>query len=177
MRNNLYTYVKNAKLGDKSGMEYLINKFELLINKYSYRLMEPEDGKSELILKLIRLVKKVPLDKKCFKEDKYIISYIKISLKRQYIYLYEKQKKLALKQSYLDENNEYSFDKSNIIFYDLIKNLNNKEKYIFIKKYIYNFNSSEIARNLKISRQNVYITEKRAIKKIINTFQLNNRTM
>lgn len=58
MRNNLYTYVKNAKLGDKSGMEYLINKFELLINKYSYRLMEPEDGKSELILKLIRLVKK-----------------------------------------------------------------------------------------------------------------------
>ncbi|WP_236893244.1 hypothetical protein [Clostridium botulinum] len=42
---------------------------------------------------------------------------------------------------------------------------------------MYNFNSSEIARNLKISRQNVYITEKRAIKKIINTFQLNNRTM
>ncbi|EPN2097121.1 sigma factor-like helix-turn-helix DNA-binding protein [Clostridium botulinum] len=106
-----------------------------------------------------------------------MISYIKISLKRQYIYLYDKQKNLSLKQSYLDENNEYSFDKSNIIFYDLIKNLNNKEKYIFIKKYIYNFNSSEIARSLKISRQNVYITEKRAIKKIINTFQLNNRTM
>lgn len=177
MTNNLYTYVKNAKLGNKSSMEYLINKFKPLINKYSYRLIEPEDGKSELILKLIRLVKKVPLDKQCFKEDKYIISYIKISLKRQYIYLYEKQKNLALKQSYLDENNEYSFDKSNIIFYDLIKNLNNKEKYIFIKKYIYNFNSSEIARSLKISRQNIYITEKRAIKKIINTFQLNNRTM
>ncbi len=116
MTNNLYTYVKNAKLGNKSSMEYLINKFEPLINKYSYRLMEPEDGKSELILKLIRLVKKVPLDKQCFKEDKYIISYIKISLKRQYIYLYQKQKNLALKQSYLDENNEYSFDKSNIIF-------------------------------------------------------------
>ncbi len=40
-------------------MEYLINKFEPLINKYSYRLMEPEDGKSELILKLIRLVRKI----------------------------------------------------------------------------------------------------------------------
>ncbi len=87
------------------------------------------------------------------------------------------KKKLSIKQNYLDENNEYSFDISNIIFYDLIKNLNNKEKYIFIKKYIYNFNSSEIARSLKISRQNVYITEKRAINKIIDTLQLNNKSM
>jgi len=166
--------VKNAKLGNKSSVEYLINKFEPLINKYSYRLIESEDGKSELILKLMRLVDKIPLDKKCFKEDKYIISYIKISLKREYIYLYEKQKKLSLKQNYLDENNEYSFDKSNVIFYDLIKNLNNKEKYIFIKKYIYNFSSSEIARSLKISRQNVFITEKRALNKIINSFEPQN---
>ncbi|AVQ47648.1 hypothetical protein C7M60_18620 [Clostridium botulinum] len=122
MKNTLYSYVKNAKLGNKSSVEYLINKFEPLINKYSYRLIESEDGKSELILKLMRLVDKIPLDKKCFKEDKYIVSYIKISLKREYIYLYEKQKKLSLKQNYLDENNEYSFDKSNVIFYDLIKN-------------------------------------------------------
>ncbi|MCW6077280.1 sigma-70 family RNA polymerase sigma factor [Clostridium sporogenes] len=174
MKNTLYSYVKNAKLGNKSSVEYLINKFEPLINKYSYRLIESEDGKSELILKLMRLVDKIPLDKKCFKEDKYIISYIKISLKREYIYLYEKQKKLSLKQNYLDENNEYSFDKSNVIFYDLIKNLNNKEKYIFIKKYIYNFSSSEIARSLKISRQNVFITEKRALNKIINSFEPQN---
>ncbi|AVQ51197.1 TPA: sigma-70 family RNA polymerase sigma factor [Clostridium botulinum] len=174
MKNTLYSYVKNAKLGNKSSVEYLINKFEPLINKYSYRLIESEDGKSELILKLMRLVDKIPLDKKCFKEDKYIVSYIKISLKREYIYLYEKQKKLSLKQNYLDENNEYSFDKSNVIFYDLIKNLNNKEKYIFIKKYIYNFSSSEIARSLKISRQNVFITEKRALNKIINSFEPQN---
>lgn len=177
MKNNLYSYVKNAKLGHKSSMEYLINKFEPLINKYSYRLIETEDAKSELTLKLIRLFNKIPLDRKCFKEDKYIVSYIKISLKREYIYLYEEQKELSLKQNYLYENNEYFFDKSNIIFYDLIKDLNNKEKYIFIKKYIYNFNSSEIARSLEVSRQNVYITEKRAINKIIDTLQLNSKTM
>lgn len=170
MNNNLYNYVKSSKLGDKSSIEYLINKFEPLINKYSYRLIESEDGKSELILKLIRLINKMPLDTQYFREDKYIVSYIKISLRREYIYLYKKQKKLALNQIYLHENNEYSFDESNIIFYDLIKNLNHKEKYILIKKYIYNFNSSEIASNLRISRQNAYITEKRALKKIFKTF-------
>ncbi|EPY2275259.1 sigma-70 family RNA polymerase sigma factor [Clostridium sporogenes] len=174
MKNNLYNCVKTAKLNDKSSMEYLIKRFEPLINKYAYKLIESEDGKSELTLKLIRLINKMPLYKECFKKDKYIVSYIKISLKREYIYLYEKQKKLALNQSYLEENTKYFFDNSNIIFYDLIKSLNNKEKYIFITKYIHNFNSSEIAKSLKLSRQNVYITEKRAINKILKTLKLEN---
>lgn len=175
MNEKLYSYIKKAKLGDKNSMEYLINKFKPLIYKYSYRLMESEDSKSELMLKLIKLVNKIPVDKKYFKEDKYVVSYIKTSLKREYIYLYRKQKKLLLNQNYLDENNEISFDRSNVIFYDLIKNLNHKEKYILIKKYIYNFNCSEIGKLLDVSRQNVYMTEKRAINKLIKNYKFNNK--
>ncbi|EJO5349323.1 sigma-70 family RNA polymerase sigma factor [Clostridium botulinum] len=174
MKTNLYNYVKAAKLKDKSSMEYLIEKFQPLINKYAYKLIESEDGKSELTLNFIKLINKIPLYKECFKKDKYIISYIRISLKRKYIYLYKKQKKLELKQSYLEENIKYFLDNSNIIFYDLIKNLNSKEKYILVKKYIYNFNYSEIGKSLKISRQNVYITEKRALNKIFKTFKVKN---
>lgn len=152
----LIDYVKKSKQNDQPSLEFLIQKFQPLLIKYALKLTDFEDAKSELVLHLIKTIQKIPLEKATFTEDRYILSYIKTSIERQYINISSKQRTLSIKEfSQFKEDAAIDYNKSNIIFYDLIKNLSAKEQLILEMKFVYNCTNTEISRNLNLSRQNV----------------------
>lgn len=167
MEGTLIMNISKAKEGDINSIEELIKKFQPLLIKYSSQLNSFDDAKSELTLHFINTIRKIPLYNKDYIEDKYILSYIKTSIRRQYIYLLSIQQnieKLNIKMINYEESSYY--DKSNLIFYDIIKTLNNKEKFILEKKFIDDFTNNEISRELNVSRQNIQMCLSRALYKL-----------
>ncbi|MDD6794662.1 MAG: sigma-70 family RNA polymerase sigma factor [Clostridiaceae bacterium] len=164
---NLFDRLRKAQNHDDESIQFIVVKFEPLLKKYANRLPDLEDAKSELTLKLLNVINKIPLDKDIFKKDSYIISYINISIKNCYYSLYlENQKNHNLKNKFILNYDLTVHEHYNLLFYDLIKNLSKKEKYIFKMKYINNYSNSEIASTLNVSRQNVQICIKRALEKL-----------
>lgn len=158
--------IKEYRRGDMNSYLVIFNRFEPLLNKLQRKSIN-EDMKSDLILFMFTLLNKIPLEKECLKEDKYIISYICKSLNHKYIYLNKKIRK---------NNNEISLDKfdymsevdtmNNIIFDNLIDKLTDNEKYVMNRKYKFNYSDTEIAREKGVSRQAVHKIHKRAIDKL-----------
>lgn len=164
--NTYLNYLNLYKQNKTDGLIILISKFEPLFFKYSHKLKESEDIKSELILYFIELMNSITKKNIEFKEDKYFISYINTSIKRKFINLSKKE------QIYIQKNNYNFFDynitdnTNNIFFYELVRNLKPKEQKILKLKFIYNYKNSEIAKLLNVSRQNVQICLKRSFKKL-----------
>lgn len=171
MKNNLFYHFNEAKNNNSKSIEYILQRFNPLILKYSNKLREPEDSKSELTLHLLKIINKIPLEQPNFKDDKFIIAYIKTSIKNHFCLLYSNQKKYdsIVEASVHNKQVEQHTINSNLIFYDLIKILNPKEKIIFEKKFLYNYTNTEIANYLNVSRQNVQICIKRALIKLQKT--------
>lgn len=167
MELDLLEEIKKAQEGDLDSMEYLVEVFQPLLIKYSYMLEPVEDTKSELTLYLMKVIRKIPLDRKEYSEIKYILGYIKTSIRRHYIYLSSvKQREENTEQKVINDYETFYYSNSNIVFYDLIKNLNNKEKFILEKKFVDDYSNSDIAKILDISRQNVQVCIKRALYKL-----------
>ena len=162
---NIYETIKKAKNNDSKSIEKLIDCFNPLLKKYASKHPEFEDTYSELILHFIETIKKIPIDKK-FKEEKYILSYIKKSIHNQYLKLINSNN-LPFE---ITANSTYYNDESNLIFYDLIRSLSKKEQTILTKKFIYNLKNIEISNQLNISPQNTQMCIKRALKKIEKIF-------
>ena len=170
---NLYEYVVKTRKNDNESFEYLLEKFNPLILKYSNKLSNSSDAKSELMFHFIEILGKIPLENENFKEDKYIVSYICTSIHRYFCHMYAKYKKHLEHEIETEDFSQIdtgtTFNESNMIFYDLIKDLKPKEKLILEKKYIYNLTNSEIARSLNVSRQNIQACLNRSFKKLRNT--------
>lgn len=167
MNNEFLDYLRLYNKKDIKGLEFLLNKFEPLLKKYAYKLYDYKDGKSDLTLYFIKLINNIVDNKILFKEDKYFISYINISIKREYISLLKKEEKVLHKDYYeiLDCENKLE-EKTDLFFYDLINNLNVKEQNVLKLKFIDNYTNSEIARKMNLSRQNIQICLKRSIAKL-----------
>lgn len=171
--NRIYLLITAYRNGDSDKIVEVIEIFNPLLNKL-HNKGSSDDMKSDLILFMFDLLFKIPIEKEVFCSDKYIISYIKRSLINEFIRL----NKISCK----NKNMEFSFDESyikpkytntiydEIIFKDMIKILNKREKEIFYKKYVLNYLDSEIAKSNNISRQAVYKTHKNAIKKLKKIF-------
>lgn len=168
MKNNLFYHFNEAKNNDSKSIEYILQRFNPLILKYSNKLRNSEDSKSELTLHLLKTIHKIPLEQPNFKDDKFIIAYIKTSIKNHFCLLYSNQKKYDSIVDSCVHNQQIEQDNinSNLIFYDLIKVLNPKEKIILEKKFLYNYTNTEIANSLNLSRQNIQICIKRALIKL-----------
>lgn len=167
----LYNTIQNYKNGNINEIISVLEQFDPLLNKFN-RNSYYEDMKSELSLYMFHILNKIPLEKKCFNQDKFIISYIYKSLKNKYIHLnktiqsihnveLENENKL-LNSSYTEKELEF------IEILDMFKNLTDYERNVLIQIYIYNFKESEIARNLKVSRQAINKTHKKALSKLKN---------
>lgn len=173
--NRIYLLIKAYRNGDKNKIVEVIEIFNPLLNKLHSK-GSSDDIKSDLILFMFDLLCKIPLEKEIFCSDKYIISYIKKSLVNEFIRLNKiccrnKDLEFSLDESYVKSKYTTSvYDE--IIFKDMIKNLTEREKEIFYKKYVLNYLDSEIARSKNITRQAVYKTHKNAIKKLRKDYQL-----
>lgn len=152
----------------------ILNVFDPLLDKLQRNSIN-EDMKSDLTLFMFTLLNKIPLEKECLKEDKYIISYISKSLNHQYIYLNKKIRK--------NNNNEMLLDKfdymsevdtmNSIVFDNLIDKLTDNEKYVMNRKYKFNYSDTEIANEKGVSRQAIHKIHKRAIEKLKSYIDLN----
>lgn len=165
----LYNIIQKYKEGNTNEIINILEKFDPLLNKFD-RNSYYEDMKSELSLYMFHILNKIPIEKKGFNQDKFIVSYIYKSLKNKYIHLnktsqlihtieIENENKL-LNSSYTERELE------SVELFDMFKNLTNYEKTILTQIYIYNFKESEIARDLKVSRQAINKTHKRALSKL-----------
>lgn len=166
---DLYNAVKNFKNGETDEIVYILNLFDPLLNKLQ-RNSNYEDMKNELSLFMFAVLNKIPLEVNCFKEDKYIVSYIHKSLKFKYMSLNKLNQRIASTEIESDFKLLNSFNNENptslIFFKDIIKNLTENEQTILQKIYIDMLNEAEISRSFNISRQAVHKTHSRALKKL-----------
>jgi RNA polymerase sigma factor (sigma-70 family) len=169
--NELKIIVEKAQDGNKNCMLIIIEKFRPLINKYSKKL-NYSGANSDLIICLIEIISNIPMVKNPkFKEDKYIIGYIHISIKRKYFQLYREHLNVISRETELNLNiiSDYYLDKSwnlidnRIFILNLMDKLSQYQKYIIKKIFVYDFSVSELANELNISRQSVNRAKNRAL--------------
>lgn len=151
-------------------IETLLSKFNPLLLKYSIRFFDSSNSHSELILHFIKTIKSIPIHKEPFSNDKYIISYINTSIKHFYYSLYANEQKYLNNNILISTDSDFNTftieDEDSTIFDYLSKYLSPKELLVITKHYKYLYRDSEIASELNVSRQNIYITRKRALKKL-----------
>lgn len=147
---------------DKNKFYLLINKMEPLINKYVRLLYkdDKEDVKSELLFALWEAVSNISY----YKNEGQVINFLCIALKNRYFELYKRSKRLheyeipinddqkeLLKMSYFDNVID------NIIFkekkYKILNKYQGKKKNIVYLIIFENLSDSQIANQLKLSRQ------------------------
>ncbi len=82
----LIDMIKLARNGDDEAMLAIIEKFNNLINKYVRMMNYNEDCRSELVLKLILIVKnEIDFDKLRSDEDGALVNYISYAMRNHYI--------------------------------------------------------------------------------------------
>lgn len=170
-----YSLIQEYKNGDDSKFIDLVNYFDPLLSKFQ-RDSYYEDIKNELILFLLGLVKKIPIELETFKQDKYIVSYINKSLNNKYMLINKLSKNRYDKEFYLNDQFykvEYKNDCYDFIFIDMIKTLTSKERNIIVKIYLQGWNEACISRELNISRQAVHNMHIRALNKLKLSFSKN----
>lgn len=117
---------------------------------------------TDIFLKLWTLCKKIDLSN--FNSSQQLECYIKHSLKRTAINIYNSKKnhnRVDFNSNIIDivsdkSSHSLNFDDSNIMFNDLISNLSEKKKTILYLRYKQGLSDSEIAEQISISRQAVY---------------------
>lgn len=168
----LYALIKLAKeYPDK--MLDLIQRFLPLIKKYAF-LLKNEDAQYDLTLAFIEIIYKYPKNADN-SQDKYILSYLKKSVRHAYIAL---SKKIAKNSHiYLEDVSNIeptTIDNSKLEIIDFIKHLTKKQKDVIWLKYMCDYSNTEIAKLLNITRQAVNQIEKRAVNTLKYELEKNN---
>lgn len=169
--SELYKIVNDCKNKNKDSILIMVEKFTLLIKKYSKRLGY-DGADTDLIITLIETINALPIfGKNVVKEDKYIVGYITTSIKHKYIYLskkyskaYEKEVELNLDITSTGESN--IMEEERVLVRVLLDKLPELQRNIIIKKFIKDCTEVEIANELNISRQAVNRAKNRALKNL-----------
>ncbi|QAA30785.1 sigma-70 family RNA polymerase sigma factor [Clostridium manihotivorum] len=164
--DELYSKLVKCKAGSKKDILYIIEKFEPIINKYS-KIIGSDDAKQEIILEVIKVLYKIPIHKETFKEDKYIVGYIKKAIIYKYWSLSKEKNKLFSCSYDFDFNTISSMNEGYTIeLYDLLNDLTKREQFVIVSKYINELSDNDIANTIHISRQAVNQTKNRSINKL-----------
>lgn len=165
----LYELIIDAKNKKADAPEAVIVHFLPQIKKYS-RLLEGNDTYQSLILFLLELLNKIPLEKECLQNDKIMFSYISKSLKHKYISMSIRSGKLSAAEVGLDVNtvlaDHYNFE-SSILLKDALKVLNRREYELINQLFFYGYTVKEISAALHVSKQAVNQLKNRALKKLL----------
>ena len=166
MQKSVYNLINDAQHGSKNDMLILVEQFQPLIKKYSYRLRY-DDAVGDVTLSFIEIIHRINLlgfvqDGK----DYAIISYINRSIKNLYINLSMKNNNNLCDLEF----NEGVFVPSkteglltNIELAEMLSELTELQKEVILLKYYYGYSDSEIGKRLSISRQSVNRLKNRAI--------------
>ena len=129
----LIDLIKLAKSGDEAAMIEILDRFDNLIRKYVRLLNYDEDCRSELVLKLIVLVKnEINIDKMRKDDDSAIVKYISYAIRNHYIsiskaYCQIRDNETAYDQEtfvdLLEDNLQYSEDYEHGMFMDMLRSI------------------------------------------------------
>lgn len=176
--NSLWGIISKCKENDNDSFGLLCEKFKPLLRKYS-RLLEYEDAYEDLLYCFIICIYKIPIYEENLKNnDIAILSYIKIAMKNQYIYL--SKKSLENKERYLNYDNVMAQRPDNtssinlnskIFLLDLKNILNTKEINLVYLKFYLQYSDKEIADLYNVSRQAINKRLKTIKSKIKNEYK------
>lgn len=170
--NSLYNLILKCKSNDNDSFALLCEKFKPLLKKYS-RLLEYDDAYEDLLFRFLICIYKIPLSEKNLENnDIAILSYIKVTMKNQYIYLNKRYAEITAKYmnyddimyQYPDNSNTAKLN-SRMLLWDLKKVLNNNDLGLLYLKFYLQYTDKEIAASYGISRQAV----NKRLHKIIKT--------
>ena len=134
-----------------------------MLAKYAYYLCEA-DMKYYLAEALYKAICTMPLDQERFRENKYILAYIRKAVYMEYLKLLEEKKKsrkyVAMDDNYLYENSDQKEgDHAELwlsLTLDMIRDVLTADEYqMIIMRHIERYSEYEIAKVLAISRQGV----------------------
>lgn len=173
----LFDLIKLAKAGDEDSMLEILKRFNNLINKYVRLINYDEDCKSELILKLITLVKtEIDIDKMRNNDDSAFVKYISYSLHNQYIVISKAYCQIHNNETaydpktiadFLEDDLQHCEDYEQGIFMDMLRSILTEREFICIRMIIIEgWTADEVAQKLGISKQAVNQCKLRAQKKI-----------
>ena len=167
LRNDIYENILEVRNGNDNSLMEIIEIFNPLISKYS-RKLDGEDTKQDLIIFLIKILNKIPIDNKAFCNNKVIFTYIAKAIYHEYIKLSKIKDKKVLNETELELDIEIGYEEfeSEVELLDMFKVLSEKEAYVIKLIYVYSLSVSEVAQYMKISRQAVNKTKNRALSKI-----------
>ena len=178
---NLVEQIRLAKAGDEEAMLEILDRCSPLIKKYTRLLNYDEDGRSDLILKVISLVKKeINLDKMQSQGDGAVIKYISTALNHHYIALsmdhcqirdnettYEQDGTVGTYEEIL----QCSGEMEESIMLDTLKSvLTEKEQKCIRLIVLDGWTAEAVAAELGVSKQAVNQCKNRALKKLKNIY-------
>lgn len=137
-----------------NAMEELIERFQPLINSYSKKSgwkIETEDMQSILTIKLIKIAKEMQVSDK----EGVNVKFIAVCLKNHFLDVIRKINRLEENGELQKENMEGSttLGEEDLIFEDMIKDLNKQKQEIIRLKFKEMYTDQEIAVKLNVSRQ------------------------
>ncbi|PPK48794.1 sigma factor-like helix-turn-helix DNA-binding protein [Clostridium algidicarnis] len=163
---SLCNLIKKAKNFDKESMELLITKFDPIITSLS-RKLQNEDAKNDLTVFFIRMIYEIKLINLINSSDGALVNYIKQGLYREYHKLNKVAPIISVEFNdiFTVDTNDYVQVEYKVFLDELVmkKVLNEKQKYVLLKKYYYHCTDEEISIELCISRQAVNKIHRKAI--------------
>lgn len=169
MKKNLFNSIKNFKLNKTEDVQYLLDKFDPLFNKYSRYLKDSENAKGELVLTFFNLINNMDLSK--FPDENHILSCINTSIKNTFCSSLKKQRSENLKlQKFIQFNSTFYEDfNSNLIFFDLISILSDEAQVILKEKFLSDIPNVRISESHNISPQTLRYRLDSSLNKISKT--------
>ena len=174
-----------GQMGNVESIQKLLDKFTPLLRNLTTIIAEishldAEDIYTDLQIEFILLIKRINLSSLSDTEDKILTSYIATSMRRiknNYINSYRHRiitvsfESLSIQDLCKIECDHGTYGSyGNLILSDLKKYLTSNESYIIKKIYFEHNRPSDIATQLKISRQAVNQTKNRALRKLRKAF-------
>lgn len=168
MNSQLYHNILCTQQYDSDATESMIKLFLPQIHKYG-RLLESDDTCQALILFLIELLRKLPIEQEHFKNDRILYAYISKSIKHKYIELSKNKDRITTREVELSADftlaDPHRFEIS-LLYFDLLQLLKPLERRILIWVYFYGYSISELSKILHVSKQALNKTKLRALKKL-----------
>lgn len=179
----LVDMIKLAKQGNNEAVMYIIEKFTPLIEKYTRLLDYDEDSKSELILKLICLVRKeIDLVKLRNHSDGVLVNYISCAIHNYYIKLsiakrnaknYEISFDPSMQPGCLEEDVCCFYDIEYKFIIDFLRESLTEREFMCVKLIVLDgWTAEAVAKKAGVSKQAINQCKIRALSKLRNLEQV-----
>lgn len=166
MAKGVLELIVEIKKNNKNSLEELILKFSPLIKKYK-RKLNYEDAENDLIEHFIIIIRGMPT----MNTEAKAIKYINFCMKNKFIKLSKKNKNYSDKIILIDFTediycNQTGHKQLSIDMKNCLNQLSDNRKKILILRYIYGYSDEEISNMMKISRQAVCKSRKKALEQL-----------